>query len=633
MLRGMSAFLLTGLSVLSALRVPGPLSPRNASYTLEARLEPSKHLVTGHARITWKNPSQAPAHELVFHLYMNAFRNERSTFMRESRGLHRMAQADKHGWGAITVKKLTIAGRDVTQAVKLDDTLATVPAPAPIAQGAEVVIEADFETLLPKVFARTGFHEEFFAVAQWFPKVGVFDGTWRAHQHHLNSEFFADFGVYDVVFTLPKRFVVAATGVPVGEEIKGEEKTLRFRAEDVHDFALFADPRFHVIEETHKAPWGEVQVALYGQPGRKNNAGRHLAAVHAGLDELARRLGPYPYSRVSVVDPPVGAEGAGGMEYPTLFTTFDAPVPAGAHLPEVVTAHELAHHYFCQMVATDEVEEAWLDEGLTDLMTDFTLSRMFGRAGSASQLGDQHISLVEFARLSYRRVADIDPMETRSFDFLDNRTYGAITYKKTHVVMRTLESHLGEERFGRGLKRYFEAWRFKHPRIEDFTHAFDEGAGEDLSWYWKPLLRGTDVHDYQVLDVRVREDKPPGGLFDSDGGVVERETPRSGTFPFSSEVVVHRRGDFVFPVTLEVVFANGEKKRETWDGKGTRWKRFTYDGPQKVTWATVDPDDVVPLDVRRFNNGMRAEADPAPRARMVSWFSTLVSALVAAVGF
>ncbi len=624
------------LATLSALRAPAPLSPRLANYQIDAKLDDARHTVTGHLKLSWRNGSASDVKDLVFHLYMNAFKNENSTFMKESKGQHRSSKFEKGGWGMITVKKLLVRGVDVTRAFKVDDTLGTVALAEPVGAGATVEIEVDFETLMPKVFARTGYHEDFYAIAQWFPKIGVWDCDggcrWRAHQHHLNSEFFADFGVYDVSFDLASRYLAAATGVPAGETVSGDRKIVKFHAEDVHDFVLFAYPKFRQLEEMHVAPWGQVQIVLMSMPGHEANVPRHFAAVHAGLDELARRFGPYPYSRVTVVDVPRGADGAGGMEYPTLFTTFDAPAPLGAHLPELVTIHELSHQYFCQMVATDEVEEAWLDEGLTDTMTDFGLSRMFGRASSAWDINGHRLSVVEAGRLSFRRAVDLDPPQTISFQFLDNFTYGSITYKKTNAILRTLEAHLGEATFEKALRRYYDDWKFKHPRIEDFMRSFDAGAGPDLTWYWNATLRGTQVLDYEVSQVDVRERRAPAGLFDSDGGVREVPPDQSKKVPFITDVVVHRKGEQVFPVVLRVVFADKSEKRESWNG-ADRWKRFTYEGSRPVAWAQVDPDDKVPLDVKRWNNGLRAEPDTAARMRITSGFSAFVSALIAAVGF
>src|SRR6185436_14266525 len=184
------------------------------------------------------------AAELVFHLYMNAFRNDQSAFFRESGGRHRGNHHTDHGWGAVDVTRLEIAGKPA--ALAIDDTLASVRLAQPVAPGATVEIDLDFTTRLPRVFARTGWADDFFAVAQWFPKIAVFDGAWRANQLHLNSEFFADFGVYDVQLEVPDNFVVGATGVEIRREKKARTFVLFFHAEDVSDFAWFASPRFRV---------------------------------------------------------------------------------------------------------------------------------------------------------------------------------------------------------------------------------------------------------------------------------------------------------------------------------------------------------------------------------------------------
>jgi hypothetical protein len=645
MLRRMHAIALA-LTMVTALRVPGPLSPRNASYQLKATLDPDKHEVLGHERITWRNVTTAPATQLVFHLYMNAFKNEASTFYRESHGRLRFSEADKHGWGAIDVSKIVIAGQDATARFKVDDTLATVELAQPIAPGASVEIDVDWKTLLPKVFARTGYHEQFFAITQWFPKIGVWDCDeqkacrWRAHQHHANSEFFADYGVYDVEVDVPQRFVVAASGVPVGERASGDRKVLSFHAEDVHDFAIFAFPKFVVHEDRFTDTLGDVKILLYAVPGHEANVPRHLAAAKAGLAEMTRRFGPYPYARLSIIDIPTGAEGAGGMEYPTLITTFDAPVPAGMHLPELVTAHEFAHQYFYGMVGSDEVEEAWLDEGFTDTSTDYILERMFGPTDSEWRLAGHHLSATEAARLSYRGRADLDPLETRAYAFVDRNAYGAVTYSKTVVTLRTLEALLGKEKFEAAMRHYFETWRFRHPRIDDFVKTFDEGAGRDLTWYWTPLLRGTETLDYEVLSIDVRPKRTLAGLFEKTAGDLasrhEVEPPKHEKTPYTSEVVVHRRGELMFPVELKVVFSDGSEKHEQWDGgraDGLRWHRFTYEGEHKVVSAEIDPAGKVPLDLRRLNNGLRTKGDGGPRRRVAGLWEQLVSTVLAMVGF
>jgi hypothetical protein len=632
----MHHFSRVALVTLTALRMPGPLSPRNASYTIEATLDGNQHTVTGKEKLEWRNTANAPASELKFHLYMNAFKNQSSTFFAESRGAHRGMRSEKHGWGSIDVSRVRVDGRDVTAQWKVDDTVATLPLAEPFAPGSTHAIEIEWKTLLPKVYARTGYHDDFFAVAQWFPKIGVFDGSWHAHQHHLNSEFFADYGIYDVTVTVPAKMEVGATGVLTDEKRSDDTKTLRFHAEDVHDFALFACPRFVIHEDQFSDSLGKLRIVLLSLRGHEAAVAQHLAATRAGLEELTRRFGPFPYSQLTVVDVADGAEGAAGMEYPTLFTTFSPPLPRGVHAAELVTIHELSHQYFQGMVGSDEVEEAWLDEGLTETMTDLGLEHLFPPSETAYSFAGRRLALEEMNRNGYARRPDLDAMETRSFDFLDNGSYGRVTYAKTDVVMRTVEKLLGRERFEAGWRRYYEDWRFKHPRIDDFVRSFDAGAGEDLRWFWDPALRSSQVLDYEVLSVDVRPKRAPGGLFDADGGAREVE-PSSGRDdkkpPFTSEVVIRRRGEFVFPVELEVEFSDGTKKRERWDGGkpgDVRWRRFTYEGDTKVVSARIESP---PLDVSRWNDARLAEPDRAPRRRVTGAFAALLSTLLSAVGF
>lgn len=620
------------LATVAALRVPGPLSPRNASYRIDAVLDAPAHTVTGRGTLSWRNVASGPARELVFHLYMNAFKNEASTFFRESRGRHRTARSDARGWGYIEVTRLAVRGQDLTGRLKVDDTLGTVALDAPVEPGETVEIALEWRTVLPKVFARTGYHEDFFAVAQWFPKIAVFDCEggcrFRAHQHHLNSEFFADYGVYDVTFDVPAAHEVGGTGVVVSDTRTGDRRRLAFHAEDVHDFALVSSPRLRAHAASHRDALGELSIVHLAIAGREANVPRHLAAARATLDLLGRRLGPYPYAQLTIVDVPRGAEGAGGMEYPTLFFTFDPPVPGRVRAPELVTAHELAHQYFQGLVASDEVEEAWLDEGLTETMTDFVLEDLFGPTRNLYDLAGHHLSVLESNRLRYRTHADRDPLTVRAFDYVDNATYGAITYAKTNVALRTLERLIGEGPFWSGLQRYYAEWAFRHPRRADFVKSFEAGAGRDLGWFFGPVLDTTQTLDYQVLDVRTRKNPAPAGLFSTDGGVREVTPPKDRDAPYTSEVVVHRKGELVLPVELEVRFADGRTVTERWDGQDGRWRRYTYDG--QVTWAQLKS---LPLDVSRLNDGRRAEGDPRPRRVVTSWLEDAVSLLSSLVGF
>jgi hypothetical protein len=263
---------------------------------------------------------------------------------------------------------------------------------------------------------------------------------------------------------------------------------------------------------------------------------------------------------------------------------------------------------------------------------------MFGRDRGAYDLLGHHLPKVELDRLIYRRRAELDPIEAHSFDFLDNASYGGATYYKTDAAMHTLEGLIGPERMEAALRHYYELWRFRHPRCGDFVSAFDEGAKEDLAWFWDPALHTTQVLDYRLLSIDVEPERPPAGLFDVDGGARVEVAPQraSGDGMYTSEVVVHRRGDFLFPVELNVAFDDGATARERWDGgrtDGSRWRRFTYVGKHKVVSAQIDPHDQVALDVSRWNNGLLVERDGRARRRVTGWWAMLVSTALSLVGW
>jgi hypothetical protein len=618
-------------SSLAALRVPGPLSPRNASYRLRARLDEANHRVAGEGLLTWRNLERKPADKLVFHLYQNAFKNHASTYIYETGPQLRGDEMPERGFGAIDVSTLKINGKDVLAQAVVDDTLLTVPLEKPVGPSATVEVQFSFTVQLPRAFARSGWAESFHAVTQWFPKIGVFDCEdtcrWRAHQYHGVTEFFADYGVYDVDIDVPEDTVVGATGVLVASKREGGRRIDSYHAEDVHDFAFFTDPRFIEVKDRIADELGGVEVRLLTRPGHEPYSARHLAALRASLLEAERRLGVYPYSNATLVIPPWEGRGAGGMEYPTLFSSEPLPAPAGVRLMDDVTAHEFLHQYFYGLIGTDEVEEAWLDEGLNETFTGWVMDRMFGARCSSIDLPYLCLSSTDKAWAGYRTTTRRFPIATPGF-VLGGASYGLITYAHTTVVMRTLERYLGEERMSAALRRYAERFRFRHPRKSDFTATISEGAGEDLSWFFRQALDSTRVADYQILEAKSREHTLAGGFYDcpprhaASGGSgsgallepVDAEGPldpfdrrarqellaeseqaacqatasgsgsgpgsggvrapgryelypekhKSSVMLYDGEVLVQRRGDFFFPVDVLLTFADGSSERVTW---------------------------------------------------------------------
>jgi hypothetical protein len=241
------------------------------------------------------------------------------------------------------------------------------------------------------------------------------------------------------------------------------------------------------------------------------------------------------------------------------------------------------------------------------------------------------MSYVDASRLGYREQPDVDPPETFSFDFVDNQTYNAMTYSKTDLILRTAEGLIGRDKVEAGLHHYYEEAKFTHPRRADFVRLFDEGAGVDLTQFWRDTLDTSELVDYEILDVKAEPVRAPAGIFNG----VEVSPSPSPKAPWRSEVVVHRRGTVALPVDVRVVFEDGSERRERWidapDQK--RWQRYEYRTPTAVAFAEVDPEHKLALDVSRLDDGMRRKPDAAPRRRILGGWQRWLSIALAAVGF
>ncbi|MFN2167038.1 MAG: M1 family metallopeptidase, partial [Anaerolineae bacterium] len=402
-------------------------APDIASYTLDVTLDAEAKTLSGHEVVTYHNTTPDPIPDLLFHLYLNAFRSEDSLFLREGGASSRGYSWDRAHAGWIEVTAIRLAGGlPLTLAEIEDGTLARAALPTPVAPGDSVRIELDFEAQLPRVLARTGYAGDFFMVGQWFPKLGVWqDGAWNAYPFHANAEFYADFGDYDVTIILPDDYVTGATGLPVSTLDNGDgTQTVRYRAEGVIDFAWTASPHFQAA--TRQVDGIDV-VYLY-LPEHDWTVARALDAAEAAVTHYGAWYGPYPYPRLTVVDVPDDGEGAGGMEYPTLVTAgsmsaFGLPGLSAAGVErslEMVVVHEIGHQWWQSTVAFNEAEEPWLDEGFTEYSSVRLMSQLFGPDCSFLDSRAVHMGAVDMRRFEYLSTPQV-PMygPAWQFEFLD----------------------------------------------------------------------------------------------------------------------------------------------------------------------------------------------------------------------
>ena len=646
-------FLFFSLNILAQNKA---LSPRNANYDMEVSLNPETKIVDGKLKLNWINISPDTITELQFHMYLNAFKNTKSTFMKESGGSFRgdKAGGDELSWGWVDIKSMKIKdGETLTNKIKFiqpddgnksDQTVIRVPLQDSIMPGDTIDILIKFESKLPKIFARTGYAGNYFLVGQWFPKIGVYEpagmrfskkGAWNCHQFHAHSEFYADFGVYNVSMTVPKDYVVGATGAIVNEKVNGESKTLKYHAEDVVDFVWTASERFIEVKDE----WEHVKIKLLIQPEHKDLAVRHIESAKIALDYFTEHLGPYPFGTLTIVDPPLTGAGSGGMEYPTFITAGSfAWMPDGFKMIEMVTIHEFGHQYFMGIIASNEFEEAWIDEGFNTYFETRIMDDAYGKNTAFLDVAGFRIGDLEMQRTGYvhnpsRKIAESDRYAWK----FEQGGYGMLSYNKPATYMTTLQNMVGDDVMDEIMKTFYKRWSFKHPSGRDFIDIVNEIVpkrlgnkyGADMNWYFDQVIYGSEICDYKISRISNKLIEKADGIF-NNGKKPKTETNDSIKM-YESKVILKREGEVKVPVEILVHFSNGKEITKTWDGKARSFE-LKFKSEAKIEWAKIDPENKILIDVNLANNSYTLKQDSTPlwkyMVKFLFWLQNIIQSVV-----
>jgi hypothetical protein len=608
---------------------------RVVDYELRASLDPAAHTVHGEGRITWRNPSARAVHEMWLHLYLNAFKNQASVFMREPIGGGFRGSIVPKEWGTIDVRSVRFEGEELLTRLETkrgsdeDETDARLPLPRDVQPNETITLDVVWDDKLPSVVERTGFDGSFHMVGQWFPKVAKLDpdGTWAHFPFHHLAEFYADYGRYDVTLEAPAAFTIGATGPAVSSRVEGGRRIERHVQDDVHDFAWTAWDKF---EKRTEAIAG-VDVTILYPPQYGGHAERELATIRFALPHYGARYGAYPYAVLTLVHPPSTAQEAGGMEYPTLITTGGPwAVPGGVRFPELVTIHEFGHQYFYGLLASNEMQWPFLDEGINSYAESVALREWKG-PGSAVELVGLSLGDAEIHAERARHAAHDEPVAQPAHAFGTGSAYGTLVYSRTATILETLRRVYGDAEVGRAMGVYARKFRFKHPTPHDLIETFHWTLGAEAADNLRAALFDQAWIDYTVTQVRSYEARAAAGIFDVAG---KRETvPADKTMPGKYEgwALVTRRGTLRFPVEIELVAEDGTRTRASWDGVGT-WTRVPYAGSSPLRAAIVDPDARILLDQDPTNDWAAANGHGGGGAARVTeratwWAAVLAGAL------
>ncbi|MBI5533665.1 MAG: M1 family metallopeptidase [Deltaproteobacteria bacterium] len=592
-----------------------------ASYDIDARLDTVAHSVHATGTIEWRNRSTVAVREVFVHLYLNAFKNSQSAFMQERRPGVGRGTGTLREFASMDVKRFSareLGGDDLwKQAARAnpelpdDETDFRVPLPAEVAPGQTIHFEVEWDSKLPSIVERTGFQDTFHMVGQWFPKIARLedDGSFAHFPFHHLSEFYADFGTYDVRIDVPSTFRIAAVGKLVSEKVEGGRRIERYQQADIHDFAFSAWDRFVMRDGMSQG----VRVRIWYPPGFDDVAAQELRAAELSLAEYGSLYGAYPYEQLTIVHPPAGAEEAGGMEYPTLITTGGPWYSLRAiGTARGVTIHELGHQYFYGLVATDEHRFPFLDEGLTTFAEGEVLSAGWGAGGLVDLPGLRvdHASIMRWVALEGRNAEVVAQPAER---FSSASSYSAHAYMRAGLILITLDRvYPGTVR--RSLGTYARKFRFRHPTPDALVREFEAEAGADAAKQLKTAIHERGWIDYAIQSIGCELKRAPFGLFDSPPprrAVADSYAALDG---FRCDVVVARRGTLTLPVDIDLVVEGGSRTRRRWDGVGDT-TTLRYEGAAPVDIAVVDPEHRVLLDEDLTNNAVR-RLGPA-RARQV----------------
>jgi hypothetical protein len=651
------------------------LSDRVVRYDIDATLDPAHHTVAGKEKLTWRNRSNAAVKSVYLHLYMNAFEGANSTFFTEMRtrsmGFRSGVDIKDGEWGHIALDRVAQGGAKVPwlfvhpdNGPALDHTVVRFDLPQPVAPGGSTTLDIGFTTQLPRVIARTGYFGSFHLVGQWFPKIGVLElpgergataPRWNVHEFHLNSEFYADFGSYDVRITAPKDYVVGATGELQGEpQEKSGMLTHRYVQDDVHDFAWTADKNSgKPLEDTWTGPGSPtVKVRVLYPAEYVATAAPALKAAKDSLTYFSNTLGAYPYKTLTVVVPPYNATEAGGMEYPTFFTAEGYPKVEPGTIPadmlDFVTIHEFGHGYFYGILASNEFEEPMLDEGLNeywdmrmlrerrqDIHATIPLLKALGFAPA--------FKVFDYERGGSLREDPADPLGQNAWDRLQG--IGPV-YTRTATAMRDLEERIGKPALESAFKEYYRRWKFRHPSVADLRETLAEASGQRAiveQVFAQHVYQAGKIDD-RIAKLTSVEELPQTGTHAADGKWIESTAKDigkqvdaarkawkkahpdakegTGAFPFRTEVTLRRDGVAV-PQTLVVKFADGSSETVRWDA-AEKWHKFSWVKPAKAVSAELDPQHLYYLDASKLDDSRTIKADGSASRRWASDFAAVV---------
>lgn len=510
---------------------------QRVKYEMDIQFDVKTHRYSGKQKLAYTNNSPDTLYRVFYHLYLNAFQpgslmdvRSRTLPDPDSRVMDRISKLKPDEIGYQKINSLKQNGKVLRHHV--EDTILEVELAEPILPNTTHVFDMEFDAQVPVQIRRTGrMNKEGidYSMAQWYPKMCEYDYEGWHSNPYVAREFYGVWGDFDVKITIDASYVVAATGylqnpdkIGHGYSKKkithkpGTQLTWHFKADNVHDFVWAADPDY---EHTTARVDDDLELHFFFQHDSLGNWKKLESYAVDCFKIMNERFGRYPYKVYSIIQ-----GGDGGMEYPmaTLITS-------GRSLGGLVsvTVHEAVHSWFQMLLGNNESKYGWMDEGFTNYAQNEIMSKIM-----PSPI-DPHIRTYS----AYKELVESgleEPLTTHADHFETNRAYGVAAYSKGSVFLHQLSYIIGKDAFDKGMKRYFQEWKFKHPNPTDFKRVMEKVSGLELDWYFENWIGTTKVIDYAV------------DLVGDESG--------------KSTVLIRKTGTHPMPLDIRVTYQDGKEE-------------------------------------------------------------------------
>jgi len=514
---------------------------QHVDYAMDVRLDVTTHKVTGIQKLVYTNNSPDTLRKVYYHLYFNAFQpgsmmdvRSRNIADPDGRVTDRISKLKDDEIGYQHIETLKQDGKELTYTVT--GTVLEVQLAKPLVPKTKTVFEMKFEAQVPVQIRRSGRNNRegiAYSMTQWYPKLAEYDYQgWHAYQY-VAREFHGVWGDYDVKITLDPKFVVGATGklqnpekVGHGYEKPGTkvtrpagELTWHFIAKNVIDFAWAADPDY--THTTVQVPDGPEVHFLYQKNEKTADNWKKLEEyVVKHFQFMNKTFGRYPYEVYSVIQ-----GGDGGMEYPMCTLILGEGNFNGLAGTAI---HEICHSWYQAVLASNESLYPWMDEGFTTFATDESLARL-STSGSDNPHAATYAGYFNLVRSGLQ-----EPISQHSDHYTTNRAYGTAAYNMGSMLLNQIRYIIGTDNFYKGMRNYYNAWKFRHPEPNDFIRVMEKTSGMHLRWFMSYWVNTTKRIDYGVKSILEQDGK---------------------TF-----VTLERIGELPMPVDLLVTYSDGSKE-------------------------------------------------------------------------